>query len=210
MVNRILKIAAVVLAAGVLMAVLGCGEKSQESPLAVDTVAINEFNQKLEELKSAEMTAEIVLNGQPEGKWSQNGMGSWRWESSQDVSSYVIYNAVQNKTWAVTGNSATELAEAQKRVHELNSPALLLGSFQALTHLPRTGSTSDTWEWEFSGISYLTMEFKGPDGLISKVTDEDVESGETDVTEFRYSEIGEVPDSRFELPAGVTVQPAAT
>lgn len=165
-----------------------------------------DFNQKLEELKKAEMTVELIQNGKAEGKWSQNSSGSWRWEDSSDKTSYMIFNADKKKMWVVNGDTAIESTDSTQSEAAGFNPALLMSSFAAMTYAPRTGGSDDTWEWEIPGSGKLTIEFKGPNGLVTKVIDEDYTTKKTDTTEFVYSDVGNVADSLFELPSNVTVQ----
>jgi hypothetical protein len=165
-----------------------------------------DLNARIKELEKTPMTVEIIQNGDPEGKWSQDGKGSWRWQSSADERSYMIFNAEQNKFWNVSGDTATESSGEAADSFQGFNPAVMMSGFTAMTYLPRTGGSDDAWEWDVPGQGKLIIEFKGPDGMFSKLTSEDATTGDTDVTEFKYSDVGDVPDSTFELPSGVTVQ----
>lgn len=216
MTRRLFKIMATAFAAGALTLVLASGCGGDDKP-KVDITTPNQlqealsdrtggdFNSKLDELKKAEMTIEIVQDGKSEGKWSQNGKGSWRWQDSTDTTSYVIYNGDKKKMWIVSGDTAIESSDtSESAAYESFNPALMMSAFAAMTYAPRTGGTEDTWEWQVPGSGKLTIEFKGPDGLVSKVISEDSTS-QTDTTEFIYSDVGNVSDSLFELPSSVTV-----
>lgn len=190
----------------------GCGDDTPKVEIQSPNQMMNgadqgDFNKKLDELKKAEMTVEVVQNGDSNGKWSQNSSGSWRWDDAKDKTSFVIYNADKKKTWIVNGDTAVESTDtSQSQAYAGFNPALMMSSFAAMTYMPHTGGSDDTWEWEITGTGKLTIEFKGPNGLVTKVIDEDYSTKKTDTTEFVYSDVGSVSSSLFELPGNITVQ----
>lgn len=197
----------------VLLGASGCGDETSTVEIQtpediMDQISAgtteDDLSKKIDELKKAEMTVEILENGVSSGKWSQDMEGSWRWDDPNDPSSYVIYNAQKKKTWVVTGNTALESSDtSQSSAYAGFNPAMIMSAF---AFLPRTGGSDDVWELEMPGQGKLTIEFKGPDGLPSKMIDEDFQTGKKDTTEFKYSNIGDVPASTFELPGDVTVE----
>jgi hypothetical protein len=193
---------------GAMVLLAGCGEeKSIEQPQIPDfssTNAEDNLNQKIEELKKKEMSVEIVVDGQSSGKWTQDGKGSWRQDDASSSSSYTIYNADKKQGWVVSGKTATEIDPSSMQMYEVSSPLMLLSAYSSFSSLPKTGGSDDVWEWNVPGLGSLKIEFKGPDGAISKITSNDSTSGDS-VIEFKYTNIGDVPKSTFELPSDVTV-----
>lgn len=200
------------------LAIAGCGgeekveTKAQGEVVQFTTPAIPEgdLTQLFEQLKKNEMTVEIVDNGQTRGKWSQNSEGSWRLDDPDDPSTYTIYNAPMMKGWQVTGNTAIELNPATAQIYQATGPLAAMGSYIAFAGFPRTSTSADVWEWtSVPNLGSLRIEFKGPGGLISKITSETPTAGKSEI-DFNYSNVDDVPDSTFELPAGVQVAPAPT
>ena len=146
-------LATIVMATCGLLALLflnGCGdEKKMEQPdlpdVASSTNAEADLNKKIDELKKKEMTVEIVSEGKPQGKWSQDGKGSWRLDDPSS-SDYTIYNADQKKGWNVSGKTATVLDSNSTQMYELTSPLVILGAYSSFGNLPRTGGSDDVWE----------------------------------------------------------------
>ncbi|MCL4472440.1 MAG: hypothetical protein M1455_00660 [Actinobacteria bacterium] len=206
------KIAATIFAVALGLAVLllmgGCGgdDSSSQQPHS-GLAGINTgdtLDRRLEQLKQMEMTVEVVNDGQSSGKWTQKA-GSWRWDDPTDKTSYMIYNSQKKKTWVVSGNSATETAGDSESLVSGYNPAMIMGIYSMM---PRTGGSDNTWEFSVPGAGKLTMEMNGPEGLPTKMTSEDAQTGKTTVTEFKYSNVGNVPDSTFELPANIEIIPA--
>lgn len=201
------------IAAGVLALPVwaGCGgndntQQAQEvnqvqTSAAASSEATDTLSKLIDELKKAEMTVEVINNGKNQGKWSQNKEGSWRWEN-EDKSVIAIYNAQQQKFWTINGNTAYEETSTTEAPYDAYNPVTMLSGF---AYLPRTGGSDDTWEFDLPQLGKLTIEFKGPQGLPTKMVSEDHTTGKTDVTEFIYTDVGSVPSSTFELPSGVTV-----
>ncbi|MBI5871299.1 MAG: hypothetical protein HZB44_10185 [Actinobacteria bacterium] len=213
--SKKLIIAIIMLVAGLGATFLltGCGEeKSMEQPQLPDfssTRAEADLDQKIEELKKKEMSVEVIVDGKSQGKWTQDGKGSWRQDDASSTTSYTIYNADKKKGWTVSGKTATEIDPSLMQMYEVSSPLLLLSAYSSFSNLPRTGGSDDVWEWNVPGLGSLKIEFKGPDGVISKITSEDSTSGDS-VIEFKYSDVGDVPASTFELPSDVTVDTSGT
>lgn len=194
-----------------MLGAAGCGGSDTPQPeVSAPTLpssAANvqdDLNKRIEELKQKEMTVEVVDDGKSLGKWSQDGNGSWRSDDPQTATSYTIYNADKKKGWNVNGKSATEIDPDFMQAYELGSPLLLLSTYASFAYIPRSGGTDDSWEWNVPGMGSLKIEFKGPEGLISRITADDPTSGST-VLEFKYTNVGSVPQSIFELPSDVTV-----
>ncbi len=210
MARKMATMGAVILAGlAALAALTGCGGSSQPQaqnlPAGVTSPLANPGNnsqgalsQQIDALKKMAMTVEIVENGKSEGKWTQGADGSWRYQGSDGT--IFIYNAAQKKSWLVNGNSAYESPVAEASYAAFN-PAMMLTAF---AYLPQTGGSGDVREYSEPGQGKITIEFKGPNGLPSKVTNVD-KQGKTTVTEFNYSDVGSVPESDFELPSGVSV-----
>ena len=213
MFGRCFKLVSAFVLAGlvVIFVATGCGDDKPKVEIQSPNQMMNgadqgDFNKKLDELKKAEMTVEVIQNGDSSGKWSQNSSGSWRWEDANDTTSYVIYNADKKKTWVVNDDTAIESTDtSQSQSYAGFNPALMMSSFAAMTYMPHTGGSDDTWEWEIPGTGKLTIEFKGPNGLVTRVIDEDSSTKKTDTTEFVYSNVGSVSSSLFELPSNITV-----
>lgn len=194
---------------GALVLLAGCGEEeSIEQPQMPDfssTKAEDDLNQKIEELKKKEMSVEVIVDGQSQGKWTQDGKGSWRQEDSTSSSSYTIFNADKQIGWSVSGKTATEIDPSLMQMYEISSPLLLLSAYSSFSSLPKSGGSDDVWEWNVPGLGSLKIEFNGPDGAISRISSEDSTSGNS-VIEFKYSDVGNVSKSMFELPSDVTVE----
>jgi len=188
-----------------LLLLAGCGEeKKVEQPQLQDlanmsTSTEDGLNQRLDDLKKMEMTVEMVEDGKSSGKWTQKD-NNWRRDDANDKTSYMIYNDQQKKTWVVNGDTAIESSGADNSGTSFN-PATMLSAF---AYLPSTNRSGDTWEFNMPGSGKLTIEFKGPEGLPSLMTEEDT-SGKKTVTEFKYTNVGNVPASMFELPSSVKV-----
>lgn len=190
----------------------GCGDDSGDQAKSTDMPSVplmeeggeGSLSDRIDALKELEMTVEVIDNGKSVVIWSQK-QGNWRWDDPQDKNTYVIHNASLNKTWSVTGETAVELSGSQLPQYMGMSPASMLGIYAAL---PATSRTDDTWELNLPGKGSIIIEFKGPEELPTRMTSTDATAGKTDVIEFKYSNVGAVPDSLFELPAGVQVQQA--
>lgn len=210
MTNRLLRIAAIV--AACLMAVVawaGCGgdkvdtQAIEDLAKLPDTLTQMEANmdtmsKKMEGLAKKEMTVEVVEDGTVTSKWSQKD-GSWRYDDPKDQTSYIIYNKQKNKTWRVNGKTAVEFSGANDMAALGFNPATMLGLYALM---PKTGGSDDVWEFKM-GSDEIIIEFKGPDGLPSKVSA--TSAGKKTVTEFKYSNIGSVSSSIFDLPVDVQV-----
>ena len=191
----------------------GCGEDEPQADLPgpeqmglPSTSSENDdLNKKIEELKKKEMTVEIIEDGKSLDKWSQDGKGSWRIDDADLPTSYTIYNAEKNKMWDVDSNVATEVDPSLSQAYEMGSPLLLLSAYSSFAYIPRTGGSDDEWEWNVTGMGSLKIEFKGPDGLISRIISDGEGTGRTEI-EFKYTNLGDVPASMFELPSDVEVQ----
>lgn len=213
--SKKLIIAIITLMAGIgaMMLLAGCGEeKKVEQPQLPDfssTSAEDDLDAKIEELKKKEMSVEIIVDGTSQGKWTQDGKGSWRQDDASSTSSYTIYNADKQKGWTVSGKTATEIDPDMMQMYEVSSPLLLLSAYSSFSNLPRSGGTDDEWEWNIPGLGSLKIEFKGPDGAISRIFSEDPSAGESTI-EFKYTDVGNVPKSTFELPSDVTVDSSGT
>jgi len=204
--RRILVAATFSIALGIIAVLLltGCGgdtkvEQTQTPQIPGDSSET--LDKRIEELKNMEMTVEIVEDGKSTSKWTQKA-GSWRYDDPSDKSIYIIYNNQQKKTWTVSDDTAMETSGSTESSYAGFSPAMIMSVYSMM---PRTGGSDDTWEYNIPGVGKLTMEMKGPQGLPTRMTIEDTQSGETNVTEFKYSNVGSVPDSTFELPANVKV-----
>ncbi len=186
-----------------LLLLAGCGEeKKAEQPRLQDlanmsTSTEDGLNKRLDDLRKMEMTIETIADGTSSGKWSQKDK-NWRWDDANDATSYMIYNDQQKKTWVVNGDTAIESSGADNPSINFN-PATMLSAF---AYLPSTNRSGDTWEFNMPGSGKLTMEFKGPEGLPSMMTEEDA-SGKKTVTEFKYTNVGNVQASMFEMPGNV-------
>lgn len=209
MLGRTLKIWFIAAGLVAVLALAGCGEEkveTQTQPEVVPSVPEGNLTQKLEQLKKSEMTVEIVADGKSLGKWSQNDKGSWRLDDPADPGVYTIYNAEQMKGWRVTGKTATEMDQTTAQFFQATGPQAGLGIYAAFASMPRTAGDTDVWEWtNVPNLGSLRIEFKGPGGLISKIVSETPAAGKTEL-DFNYSNVGDVPDSFFELPADVQVQ----
>ena len=159
---------------------------------------MDQMSQKVDQFKSMEFTVETIEDGKTTTKWTQKN-GSWRYDSPTDPTSYTIYNKQKNKTWIVSGDTAIESSGDTDLAAAIYNPVTALAVF-ALA--PKTGGSDDVWQLGFGGDS-ITIEFKGPEGLPTKLTS--VSSGDTKVTEYKYSNVGSVKDSTFDLPSNVKV-----
>ncbi len=201
--KKMLMAGAVVLTGVALVAAAGCGSSTPQAQNPPKTPASspgsggsNTFSQQIDALKKTAMTVTETQNGKITGKWTQGSDGSWRWDAEDGSSnSVIIFNASQNKTWTIDGNTATE-STLPATAYEGFNPAMMLAVF---AYVPGTGS-GDTREYSANG-SKLTVELKGPNGLPSKATS--VDASNTTVWTFDYSS---VPSSTFDLPSGMTVQ----
>jgi hypothetical protein len=160
-----------------------------------------DLESQLSDLESLEATVTVTQNGEVDVIWSQK-QGSWRWQDPNDETSYVIYNKQQDKLWIVDGDTATESTGvgSEGQAWWGMSPAALIKSF---TMFPGT-RTGDTWEMSVPGGGSIKVEFKGPQGLPTRL--EAKTPGDPDeVIEFAYKDVGNVSDDLFVLPAGVSV-----
>lgn len=198
---------------GAMILLAGCGEEeSMEQPQMPDfssTQAGDDLDKRIEELKKKEMSVEILIDGESEGKWSQDGKGSWRQDDASSSSSYMIYNTDKQMGWSVSDKTATEMDPNLVQMYEATSPLMILSSYSSFSAMPRTGGSDDVWEWNIPGLGSLKIEFKGPDGAISKIISDDSTSGSS-VVEFKYTDVGRVSKSLFELPSDVTVDSSGT
>ena len=106
----------------------GCGDdKTIEQPHApghsLNTNAEADLNAKIEELKKKEMTVEVVIDGQSQGKWSQDGKGSWRLTTIPRLTAIRIYNADQKKGWSVAAIPRPRLDPSTMQMYERQQPA---------------------------------------------------------------------------------------
>jgi hypothetical protein len=163
----------------------------------------SDLNTELSDLENLEATVEVKSNGETVVIWSQK-KGSWRWEDPNDSTSYVIYNKDQDKLWVVNGDVAAESTGvgAEGQAWWGMSPAAMISTFSAFPG----AMNGDTLEINAPGGGSVKIEFKGPQGLPSKMTTEDASTNETEVIEFIYTNVGSVPSDMFELPANVTIQ----
>lgn len=188
-----------------LLLLTGCGEETKvETPQVEDIANMptgmeDGLSKRLDDLKKMDMTVEMIADGQSSGKWTQKG-NNWRWDDANDKTSFMIYNDQQKKTWVVNGDTAIESSGADSSGAAFN-PATILSAF---AYLPSTNRSGDNWEYNMPGSGKLTIEFKGPQGLPSTMSEEDT-SGKKTVTEFKYTNVGNVPASMFELPGNVTM-----
>ncbi|MFA5808890.1 MAG: hypothetical protein WC935_00955 [Thermoleophilia bacterium] len=210
MTNRLLRTAGI--GAACLMAAIawaGCGgdkvdtQAIEDLAKLPDTLTQMEANmdtmsRKMDDLSKKELTVEVVEDGKTTSKWSQKD-GSWRYDDPSNQTSYIIYNKQKNKTWSVDGKTAVEFSGDNGMAALGYNPVTMLGIYALV---PKTGGTDDVWEFKM-GSDEIIIEFKGPDGLPSKVST--TSSGKKTVTEFTYSNIGSVSSSIFELPANITV-----
>lgn len=152
-----------------------------------------------------EATVEVTVNGETTVIWSQKD-DHWRWQDPEDPESYVIYNADEDKLWVVNDKVAQESAQAgEDSMYWAQSPAGMLGLYRMI---PGGTYSDDTFELSIPGEGKLVVEFKGPEGLPSSFTLFDASGNEEESITFQYSDVGNVPDDLFVLPADVTVQVA--
>lgn len=206
----------IVLGSIVLAAWAGCGgdDEGETTSVAQDDSASteasttasssgdqSEFEQRLADLEDVEATVTVIQDGVTEVIWSSK-QGNWRWQDPNDESSYVIYNKDQDVIWIVDGDTAQELpgTGAEGMAWWGQNPAALITAF---TEFSYGDIVDDVWEAQFP-MGKITIELKGPEGLPSKMTVEQDDG--TQVLEFEYTDVGSVPASLFELPAGVTAQ----
>ncbi len=165
------------------------------------TGAASDFEARMAELENLEATVEVKQDGESMVIWSSKE-DNWRWQDPNDEGSYVIYRGDENKLWIVDGDTASELPNtgAEGQLWWSKNPAAMITAF---TEFSYGDIVDDVWEARFP-MGTITIELKGPEGLPSKMTIE--QEGETQVTEFVYTDVGSVPDELFELPSGVSVQ----
>ena len=204
----------------------GTGDAGPNLP----ATAGNTLNDRIQALKNMEMTVEVIADADENlsGKWSQKA-GSWRWEASKETNYYVIHNNALQKTWKVAVNPgstpidyriylgnevkqsgtlqpgesvALEISSSSESSIEALNPANVMSAFAMI---PRTGGTDDAWEINDPNVGKITIEMKGPNGLPTKITSEDAQTGVTSTMQFVYSNIGNLPDSLFELPPNAKV-----
>lgn len=161
-----------------------------------------DFDEFLADLEDLEATITIIKDGETDVIWSQK-QGSWRWEDPADETSYVIYNDTEGKMWTVSGDTAQELpgVDVGGQAWWGQSPAAVIAAFALF---PGTQS-GDTWTMNVPGGGSLTIKLDGPEGLPTKVVIEEPDADD-EVLEFEYTDVGNVSDDLFILPASVTVQ----
>lgn len=210
MTNKLIKKA--VIGAAFLLAALiwaGCGDSKVDTQALEDLAKLPDtltnmeanmdtMTKKMDDLSKKELTVETIENGKSTSKWSQKD-GSWRYDDPNDSTSYTIYNKQKNKTWTVSSKTAIESSDNNDMAAIGYNPASMLGIYALV---PKTGGSEDMWEFKM-GADAIIMEFKGPDGLPSKVSVSS--SGKETVTEFKYTNVGSVNSSIFELPSDVQV-----
>ncbi len=160
----------------------------------------SDFERRLAELESMEATITVKSDGKVESIWTSKGT-NWRWDDPEDENSYVIYRGDENKFWVVDGNTASEYSTggSESQAWMGKNPAAMITAF---TEFSFGDIKDDVWEARFP-MGSITIEFKGPEGLPTKMTvDSD---GDVQVVEFEYTNIGSVSDDLFELPSDVTV-----
>ncbi|MBE0429854.1 MAG: hypothetical protein IBX61_08275 [Thermoleophilia bacterium] len=174
-------------------------EQTQQPPVTSEDT---ELDQKIEELKNRAMTVEVFEDGESIGKWSQDGKGSWRLE--EPAGEIYIYNADMEMAWRISDDTATELDPAFMPMYEASSPMILLSAYSVFALGPRTDGGDDVWEWNLPGIGSLKIEFKEPEGLISRIISESPDADKKEL-EFEYTDVDDVPEDLFELPDDVAV-----
>lgn len=195
----------------------GCGEEKKAETQAPEevvaittpTAAAGDLIMLIDQLKKTQMTVEVIDDGKSLGRWSQNDRGSWRLDDPSSPDTYTIYNAEKMKGWRVTGKTATEFADPSLlQIYLASSPLAVLGIYTSFAAIPRTGGATDVWEWtNVPNVGSLRIEFKGPQGLISRIVSETPTAGKSEL-ELKYSNVGDVPDSLFELPGDVQIETA--
>lgn len=158
---------------------------------------------RFDELADIEATVTVTVNGETTVIWSQKN-GNWRWQDPADPENYVIYNADEKKLWLVNAKVAMESTEAgEDSIYWGMGPSGMLGMY---TMLPGGNMTGDTYEINVPGEGKVIVEFKGPEGLPSKFSVTDANGNEQESIIFDYSDVGNVDDDLFVLPADVTVE----
>lgn len=166
------------------------------------------LKETIEELEKKAFAAEIFSGGKSARRWSQDGKGSWRLERSADpIDPVTIYNASKKKGWLVRGETAYEITDSgylQSMYRGMSPIASVLNAAPArsgrFAQAPKSAGADGIWEWDFGGG--LRIEFKGPEGLLSKII-VCHNAGKRGEQSVEYMNLGSVPSDLFELPAGV-------
>lgn len=185
-----------------------CGDEEVSTDTQLDEQVDTETTapdsgDRFDELANIEATVAVTVNGQNSVVWSQKD-GSWRWQDPSDPENYVIYNAEQGKLWVVNDKGATESDQAgEESMYWGMGPSGMLSMY---TMLPGGTMTDDTYEINVPGEGRIVVEFKGPEGLPSRFGIYDAANNEEESIIFTYTDVGNVSDDLFVLPADVTVQ----
>lgn len=152
-----------------------------------------------------EATVTVTVNGQTTVIWSQKDE-NWRWQDPDNQESYVIYNAEEGKLWVVDDKVAQESDQAgENSIYWAQSPAGMLGMFTIVPGGIYEGDTY-THDVDNDGNVDVVIEFKGPEGLPSSFISYAPDGSEEDSITFEYTDVGNVSDDLFVLPADVTIQ----
>lgn len=161
------------------------------------------FNEKLDELKKTPMVVEIYIDGKKEGTWIQKE-NSWRFEDPKGKS-IAIYRGKDRTFYLIDMEEKTALkieGEAKKyqEDYQVFKPSALIKTYQ---DYPWTYSNNALIA-EAEGLKVVVL-FENSTGLINKV---EIRKGSgSQVIEFKYLKVNDVPESLFEVPPGVKVFP---
>jgi hypothetical protein len=161
------------------------------------------FNEKLDELEKTPMVVEIYVDGKKEGTWTQKE-NDWRFEDPKGKS-IAIYRGGDGTFYLIDMEEKTALkiegtSEKYQEDYQVFKPSTLIKAYQ---NYPWTYSNNKLIA-EAEGVKVVVL-FENSSGLINKV---EIRKGSgSQVIEFKYLKVDDVPESLFKVPPGVKVFP---
>lgn len=185
----------------VVFALAGCGGDSTTTKSGSTSsggqggnAAVRTDYQWTEIFEQMEATVEVTATDGIHFTYSQKN-GNWRWKN-EAVDMTEVYNKALNVTWTVIGGRVTD-TPGDGGGPDL-SPMLVFAPLEFTVPDSRSGNVLT---YEITGGGKATVELNGPNELPSKLTIDTPPAGPR-VIDFKYSNVGSVPDSLFQRPAG--------
>jgi hypothetical protein len=181
-------------------------EKAKEATSSLSASCLKpevNFNEKLDELEKTPMVVEIYVDRKKEGTWTQKG-NNWRFEDPKGKS-IAIYRGEDGIFYLIDMEEKTALkiegsSEKYQEDYQVFKPSALIETYQ---DYPWTYSDNMLIA-EAEDVKVVIL-FESSSGLINKV---EIRKGSgSQVIEFKYLKVDDVPESLFQVPPGVKVFP---